>query len=69
MFKKDELEIVLYAFAQKKIADVFKKVQNKYLVDGDKSVDFWSFMSEFITNFWKSKSIYEIKGTDHVYIK
>lgn len=32
-------------------------------------IDFWGFMSDFLTNFWKNRSIYEVKGTDHVYVR
>nr|CAR82067.1 TPA: calcium release channel IV1b [Paramecium tetraurelia] len=69
LFRKEEYEIILYAFAQKKISDVYQKVAKKYLVESDKTVDFWLYLSDFISNFWKTKSIYEIKGNDHVYIK
>ncbi|CAD8112241.1 unnamed protein product [Paramecium sonneborni] len=69
MFKKEEYEIILYAFAQKKISEVYQKVGKKYLVESDTTIDFWLYMSEFISNFWKNKSIYEIKANDHVYIK
>jgi len=44
-------------------------VAKKYLVESDKTVDFWLYLSEFISNFWINNSIYEIKGNDHVYIK
>ncbi|CAD8205015.1 unnamed protein product [Paramecium pentaurelia] len=69
LFKKEEYDIILYMFAQKKIADVYQKVAKKYLMESDTTVDFWLFLSEFISNFWTNKSIYEIKGTDHIYIK
>ncbi|CAD8120276.1 unnamed protein product [Paramecium sonneborni] len=69
LFKKEQYEIILYAFAQKKISDIYQKVSKKYLVESDTTIDFWLFLSEFITHFWKSKSIYEIKSNDHLYIK
>ncbi|CAD8123813.1 unnamed protein product [Paramecium sonneborni] len=69
LFKKEQSSIVLFPFAQKKISNLFKKVQQRYLVEGDDSIDFWLFLSEFITQFQKRKTIYEIKGEDHTYMK